>query len=125
MNTFRTASTFLGIILIFSLAIGQNNSAMAASGQDSALTKQMTGMISDSICKGLHVYKAHTQSSCAHDCVQLKGADYVLVVGPTVYTLQGNKAELEKFAGGRATVTGQVNGNTIAAQSVTAAKRGA
>jgi len=125
MNTLSIATTIFGITLILSLPFAQSNSAMAASGPDAAAGREVTGMVTDSICKGLNVYKAHTQSSCARDCVQLRHADYVLVVGPTVYTLQGNKAELDKFAGGRATVKGQINGNTIAVESVTAVKKGA
>jgi len=124
MNTLKIATTIFSITLILSLAFAQSNSAMATAGPDTS-TKEVTGMVTDSVCKGLNVYKAHTQSSCARDCVELRGADYVLVVGPTVYTLQGNKAELEKFAGGRATVKGQINGNRIAVESVTTAKKGA
>ncbi len=124
MNTLKIATTTFGITLILSLAFAQSNSAMMASSPDAA-TREMTGMVTDSICKGLNVNKAHTQYSCARDCVQLRGADYVLVVGPTIYTLQGDKTQLEKFVGGRATVKGQISGNRIAVESVTAARKGA
>ena len=76
-----------------------------------------TGLISDSFCKGSHSYKGATRSSCRRQCVA-HGADYVFVVDDSVYTLDGHKDELDKLAGGNATVTGHVNGNTIAIDSV-------
>jgi hypothetical protein len=39
-----------------------------------------------------------------------KGTKYALVVGKTVYTLDGHEAELDKLAGARATVKGSVMG---------------
>jgi hypothetical protein len=123
MNTLKVTTSIFGIILLIGMTVGPSNLARAASGQDAATTNEWTGMVTDSICKGLNVYKAHTQFSCARDCVQLKRADYVLVVGSTIYTLQGNRAEFEKFAGGRATVKGQISGTTIAVESLSEPKK--
>jgi hypothetical protein len=47
----------------------------------------------------------------------------VLLVGDKVYVLDGHRAELDKFAGGRATVTGHVNGNKISVDSVSSLKK--
>ncbi|OLB40432.1 MAG: hypothetical protein AUH11_01715 [Acidobacteria bacterium 13_2_20CM_57_17] len=74
--------------------------------ENSGLEKTLTGTISDAACKGWHNRKGQTNYSCSLKCVE-DGADYVLVVGKKVYILQGHRTELEKFAGGRATVTGR------------------
>jgi hypothetical protein len=44
------------------------------------------------------------------------------VVGERVYILEGHKADLDKFAGGRATVAGRVN-DTVVVDSVTGIKK--
>ena len=55
-----------------------------------------------------------------------KGANYALVVGDKVYTLQtsnqANLDELNKLAWEQAKVTGTANGDVITVKSVTAAK---
>ena len=51
------------------------------------------------------------------------GADYALVVGAKVYTLKGNKADFDKFAGEKATVKGTVSGNVIQATSIAKPKK--
>jgi hypothetical protein len=52
------------------------------------------------------------------------GSDYALVVGKKVYTLKGDKSELDKYAGEKVTVKGTVSGDTLTAQSVTPATKG-
>ena len=51
------------------------------------------------------------------------GAEYALVVGRTVYILEGHGGELDKFAGGQATIRGRVNGNKILVDSVAAKQK--
>ena len=116
MKTMKIATYISEAILLAGLAFGQTGSASNPK-QDSMGGQQLTGMVSDSRCKGLNVYKAQTQSSCARNCVA-RGADYALIVGPKMYILEGHKAELDKVAGGHATVTGMVNGDRIAVDSV-------
>ena len=54
-----------------------------------------------------------------------RGSDFALIVEDTAYTLETSsedlRAELEKLAGMRATITGDVTGETIAVASVTIA----
>ena len=57
---------------------------------------------------------------CATDCVKSMGSKYALVVGDKVYTLEGKEAEVEKLAGGKAKVTGTVQGTTVKVSSVAA-----
>ncbi len=46
-----------------------------------------------------------------------------LVVGGKVYTLKGHEAEVDKLAGEKAIVKGDVKGDTIQVQSVSAANK--
>jgi hypothetical protein len=52
-----------------------------------------------------------------------KGTKYALVVGKTVYTLDGHEAELDKLAGARATVKGSVMGEMVIVESLAAARK--
>jgi hypothetical protein len=90
--------------------------------QDSGPEKTLTGTVSDAVCKGWHNRKGQTNYSCSLKCVE-DGADYVLVVGKTLYILQGHRTELDKFTGGRATVTGRLTGNTLSVDSVAKVKK--
>ena len=49
----------------------------------------------------------------------------MLVVGEAVYALEGHASDLEKFAGGEATITGHVNGSSFSVDSVTKAQKAA
>ena len=91
--------------------------SLPAQGSDSV--KTLTGIVTDSKCKGRIDRKAVTLSSCARQCTHWEGADYVLLVGDAVYVLEGHRDDLDKFAGGRATVTGMLNGNKLAVDTVT------
>ena len=55
------------------------------------------------------------------DCVK-GGSKYGLVVGDKVYTLAGHEAELDKLAGEKVTVKGEVKGDSVQVAAVTAAK---
>ena len=47
------------------------------------------------------------------------------MVGGKVYPLKGDKAELDKYAGQRATVKGTLEGNNVNVESIAAAKKAA
>jgi hypothetical protein len=85
--------------------------------------KTLTGIVSDSYCKGRQLQKGQTQFSCTLKCVHEEGRNYVLVVGNDVYVLNGPRADLDKFAGGHATITGNVNDGTLTVEQVTTAKK--
>jgi len=87
------------------------------------IKQTLTGTISDSKCKGRVDRKNATLSSCTRQCTHWEGRDYVLLVGDAVYVLNGHKDDLDKFAGGRAVITGRVDGNTILVDSVSSAKK--
>ena len=91
--------------------------AMAAGSQT------FTGKVSDAMCGAKHE-EGIDPATCVRACVN-KGANYALVVGDKVYTLetssQAAKDELDKLAWQQAKVTGTPNGDTIAVKAVAAA----
>lgn len=87
--------------------------------------RTLTGIVSDSYCKGRQLQKAQTRFSCTLKCVHQEGRAYVLVVGNDVYVLNGSRVELDKFAGGNATITGNLSDGNLTIESVTAAKKAA
>ena len=80
----------------------------------------LTGTVSDAMCGAKHQMPGKP-GDCARMCAQ-HGSKYTLVVGDKVYTLEtSEKAALDKLndlAGAKATVSGDVNGETIAVKSV-------
>lgn len=85
-------------------------------------SQTLTGEISDAMCGAKHMMGDN--AACTRACVK-KGSKYALVSGDKVYTIQGDKSvedKLNALAGEKATVTGTVNGETISATKVVAAK---
>ncbi len=88
-----------------------------------AADQTFTGTVSDTMCGAKHtMMPGKPDSECVRACVKA-GSDYALVVGNKVYTLKGDKAQIDKFAGQPATVSGTLTGNTIQATSISAAKK--
>lgn len=102
------------VLVMFNLAFGQTTPPGS--------TEELTGIVSDYTCQGRHNRKAVTNYGCTRKCVE-DGADYALVVGQRVYILEGHRADLDRFAGGRATVVGRVNDGKVVVDSVTAVKK--
>lgn len=86
--------------------------------------KTLTGMVSDNMCGAKHMAKDKSAAECTRECVKA-GSDYALVVGDKVYALKGDKTELDKYAGERATVKGTIDGSAIAVRSIAAAPKAA
>ncbi len=78
-----------------------------------------TGTVSDAMCGAHHMMG--NAADCTRACVK-KGSKYALVVGDKVYTLEGKTDGLDKYAGEKATVTGDAKGDTITVASVAAPK---
>jgi hypothetical protein len=83
----------------------------------------LTGQVSDTMCGAKHMMPGKSAADCTRECVK-GGSDYALVVGEKVYTLKGDKSELDKYAGEKVTVKGTVSGDTVTAQSVAPANKG-
>jgi hypothetical protein len=91
--------------------------------QNTTGEQTLIGIVGDSKCKGGVDRKNLTPLSCAYTCTHSEGRDYVLVTHGAIYVLNGHNKELDKFAGGRATVSGRVTGNTVEVDSVSPAKK--
>lgn len=104
----RFSTLFLSICL----------SLAAASAQSS---QTLTGTVSDTMCGAHHMMKGATAAQCTRECVK-QGSDFALVSGEKVYTLKGDKNQLDKFAGQYVTVKGKLDGTTITASSISPVK---
>ena len=81
-----------------------------------------TGKVSDAMCGAHHMMAGASDADCTRACVK-QGSKYALVVGDTVYTLEGGDAAmLDKLAGQNATITGTLKDRTITVASVAPAK---
>jgi hypothetical protein len=96
-----------GLILTTSLAIAQ-------------ATETLTGTVSDTMCGKKHMMAGKSAAECTRECVK-EGSDYALVVGDKIYTLKGDKAAIDKFAGDNVTVKGKLSGSTVTMESIKAA----
>ena len=140
-----TAGRSAGVLLIAGLlAPSRIPVTPSAFAQSKAKTQTVTGFIGDTTCGMMHslrpgkkctegedqgesstcVTREMTSAAkrCTLLCVKQMGAKYALVVGKTVYTLEGKEAELEKLAGERAKVTGVIQGTTLRVSSVASGK---
>jgi hypothetical protein len=89
-----------------------------------AKAETFTGTVSDAMCGAKHMMEGD-DAACLRACVQ-KGSKYALVVGNKVYTLDAKDKttldKLDKLSAAKATVKGEVDGDTIEVSSVAAAK---
>ncbi len=92
--------------------------ATVAMAQD---PKTLTGIVSDALCGKTHMMQGASAAKCTRECVKA-GTDYALVVGDKVYTLKGDKAAIDKFAGASVVVKGKLSGNTVTVESIKAAE---
>ena len=114
---------FLALSAMLTAAQMQMPSSETKPDRSSATPKTLTGIVSDSMCGAHHMAQDKSPAECARICVK-QGMKYALVVGSKVYTLEGHEAELDKLAGEKVTVKGEVAGETVAVQSVVPAKTG-
>ena len=85
-----------------------------------AQAEQFRGTVTDSMCGKQHMMKNVSAADCTRECVKA-GSSFALVVGDKVYTLKGDKAQLDKFAGSPVVVSGDLNGSLITVTNITAA----
>ena len=86
--------------------------------------QSMTGTVT---CTGriTHRYSCQrnqTQQTCTLACVN-QGSEFVLKVQDVPYVLEGGSRQIEKYAGGKATVTGVVTGDRIQVRAVSNANQ--
>ncbi len=73
------------------------------------------------MCGQTHMMKDKSDAVCLRYCVK-QGNKHALVVGKTVYTLEGHEAELDKYAARRVRLKGTLRGDTVTVESVAPAK---
>jgi hypothetical protein len=111
------ATVALSTMLALAQPVNTNGNGAAT---DSGNSRTMTGTVSCA-AKISHQYtckRYDTLQSCTLSCVQA-GSKFALVVGDTSYLLQGDPKTLERFAGGKATVSGSVMADEVQVVSVT------
>jgi len=127
MNNKSIAKASIAAVLAFTAGLGvawARPSTTSLPVQASGAEQTLTGTVGDSKCKGRVIdRKAVTLLSCTYICTHSEGRDYVLVTKDAVYVLNGHRRDLDKFGGGRATITGRVEGNTIMVDSVSSVKK--
>ena len=127
MKTKRTLAGAIAIVALSGMLVAAQmqmpDKSSNKPGEASAMPKTLTGIVSDSMCGAHHMAKDKSPAECTRMCIK-QGMKYALVVGSKVYTLEGHEAELDKLAGEKVTVKGEVTGGTLAVQSVVPAKKG-
>jgi hypothetical protein len=95
--------------------------ALCAASLFAQAAQTITGTVSDAMCGAHHMMKDATAAQCTQECVK-QGSDFALVSGGKIYTLKGDKAQFDKFAGENVVVKGKLSGTTISVDSITASK---
>ena len=103
-----------------SFAFGTAAFLLSASFALAQADQTLTGTVSDSMCGKKHMMAGKTAAECTRECVK-EGSDYALVIGDKVYTLKGNGAAIDKYAGAKVTVKGKLSGTTVTMASIKAA----
>ena len=95
--------------------------ALSAAALMAQAPQTLTGTVTDSMCGARHMMKDKTPAECTRECIK-QGSDYALASGDKVYTLKGDKAKFDRFAGQSVSIKGTVSGTTITVESIAAAK---
>jgi hypothetical protein len=86
-----------------------------------AATTTLTGVITDDMCGAKHMMPGKPDAECTRACVK-HGAHFAVVANGKVVVLDGKASEVSAFAGQKATVSGELKGDTLMVSSVAAAK---
>jgi hypothetical protein len=82
-----------------------------------AQPQQLRGTVTDAMCGRKHMMKNASAAECTRACVKA-GSDFALAVGDKLYTLKGEKARIDKFAGANVVVTGDVEGSIVTVKDI-------
>jgi hypothetical protein len=86
-----------------------------------AATTTLTGVVTDDMCGASHMMPGKSNAECTRACVK-RGAHFAISVKDKVYILDGKASDVDKLAGAKATVQGNLNGNVLTVSSIAAAK---
>jgi hypothetical protein len=99
--------------------LGMLVAALMVSGCMAMAATSWTGTVSDSNCGAKHAVASEAAAKCVAGCIT-HGAKYVLVSKGKVYSV-APQDKFADFAGKSVKVTGTMEGDSITAESVTAA----
>ncbi|MBI2818101.1 MAG: hypothetical protein HYX72_14295 [Acidobacteria bacterium] len=114
MSRFVTKTHYLGLALLAGVLL-LNAPLLNAAGK-----KTLTGTVSDVMCGAKHKMGDVSAAECTNKCVGMN-SKYALVVGKTVYELEGKADDLKALAGQKVKLTGTVDGKKIQVESVSKA----
>ncbi len=86
-----------------------------------AATTTLTGLITDDMCGAKHMMPGKSDAECIRACVKA-GAKFAVLADGKVYHLAGTTSEVNTLAGKKASVKGELKGDTMTVSSITAAK---
>jgi Na+-transporting NADH:ubiquinone oxidoreductase subunit NqrB len=113
----------VAILVVFGAMFAIAKQAGAQATPKLTQEQSLTGTVT---CTGriTHQYtcqRNQTLQTCTLACVD-RGSEFVLIVKDQPYILEGNKHNIEEYAGGKATVMGTVTLNRILVHAVSDAK---
>ncbi len=92
--------------------------ALAAAPAGFAQADQtLHGTVTDASCGAKHGMANMSAAQCTRACTK-GGGDFALASGDKVYTLKGDRALMDKYAGQAVTVKGTVDGKVINVASI-------
>jgi hypothetical protein len=103
------------------LALVTAGFALSASLAAAQTDQKLTGTVTDAMCGKKHMMQGATAAQCTRECVK-SSSDYALVSGDKVYTLKGDRTQIDKFAGASVVIEGETNGSTVSVKSIKAAQ---
>jgi hypothetical protein len=107
VRTFSLASLFVLSLLVTTPSFAQPVNSVS-----------FTGLVTCAHCVGNQpMHKGYTPWMWALESVK-QGDDIIMVVGDKTYKLQGNKDQILKYIAGKATVTGRLDGNILAVETI-------
>ncbi len=108
----------LAILTVTSFAVFPARAIDQATSEQRGNGVTLTGTVSCSKCQGIQpLHKGYTRWTWALQSIS-EGDDIVFVVGDDVYKLQGDKDQILKFMERKATVTGTLDGQRLAVQTI-------
>jgi hypothetical protein len=112
MKSLRSSTLVVLLTLLFIVG-----SSLAKPGATPGADKAVyTGVVGDTMCGTKHMQDTK-EADCIHMCIE-HGFDYALVVGDKIYTLKGDKTQIDKFSGRKVKVTGSLAGTAITVESI-------
>ena len=110
MSHLMSKGSVLRLALLAAFVVGGNFLGAAE-------RKTLEGTVSDAMCGIKHGMGDMSDAECTVKCVEM-GSKYALVVGTTVYELDGKADDLKKLASQKVKLTGMVDGKKIQVESV-------